>query len=201
MAARRRLPAARAQARLRQRRLDAAGTNGVKGSGRAYPCSVEVGTREAPEGRRGLGLAEGAGEASPAGTMSGSGAGVTSTVASTFRCRHLNLADDAADQRIGLTGSAAFFSPEATSDKLVLHLVTDTWHPKGWAFRCADRVPEDIRAFTMTPIVREARSRFFANGARDASGSSRDARPRATHGGRPRRRRQAAVPPGGGPIP
>jgi hypothetical protein len=39
--------------------------------------------------------------------------------------RHLNLADDAADQRLGLTGSAAFFSPEAAGDKLVLHLLAE----------------------------------------------------------------------------
>ncbi len=34
------------------------------------------------------------------------------------------LADDAARQRIGLTGSTAFFSPEAAGDKLVLHLLS-----------------------------------------------------------------------------
>ena len=39
--------------------------------------------------------------------------------------RHLNLADDALDRRIGLTGSTAFFSPEAKGDKLVLHLLAE----------------------------------------------------------------------------
>lgn len=37
--------------------------------------------------------------------------------------RHLNLAHG--DQRIGLTGSTAPFSPEAAGDKLVLHLLAD----------------------------------------------------------------------------
>ena len=39
--------------------------------------------------------------------------------------RQLNLADDAADQRLGLTGSTAFFSPEAAGDKLILHLLAE----------------------------------------------------------------------------
>jgi len=51
------------------------------------------------------------------------------------------------------------------------YLVTDTWYPNGWAFRFADGVPEDIRTFTMTPIVREAQSGFFANGAQHAEGA------------------------------
>lgn len=38
--------------------------------------------------------------------------------------RHINLADESAGQSIGLTGSAAFFSPEAAGDRLVLHLLS-----------------------------------------------------------------------------
>ena len=38
--------------------------------------------------------------------------------------RHLNLADESAGMSIGLTGSAAFFSPEAAGDKLVLHVLS-----------------------------------------------------------------------------
>ena len=38
--------------------------------------------------------------------------------------RHLNLADGSAGTSVGLTGSAAFFSPEAAGDKLVLHLLS-----------------------------------------------------------------------------
>jgi hypothetical protein len=37
--------------------------------------------------------------------------------------RHLNLADESAGTSIGLTGSAAIFSPEAAGDKLVLHVL------------------------------------------------------------------------------
>jgi predicted secreted hydrolase len=51
------------------------------------------------------------------------------------------------------------------------YLVTDTWYPNGWAFRFGDDVPEDIRSFTMTPIVREAQSGFFANSAQYAEGA------------------------------
>jgi len=38
--------------------------------------------------------------------------------------RHLNLADESAGQSVGLTGSAAAFSPEAAGDKLVLHVLS-----------------------------------------------------------------------------
>lgn len=38
--------------------------------------------------------------------------------------RHLDLADEGAGTSIGLTGSAAPFSPEAAGDKLVLHLLS-----------------------------------------------------------------------------
>jgi hypothetical protein len=38
--------------------------------------------------------------------------------------RHLNLADGSAGTSIGLTGSAAVFSPEAAGDKLVLHALS-----------------------------------------------------------------------------
>ena len=49
--------------------------------------------------------------------------------------------------------------------------MTNTWYPNGWAFRFAEGVPEDIRAFTMTPIVHEAQQGFFANGAQYAEGA------------------------------
>ena len=51
------------------------------------------------------------------------------------------------------------------------YLVTDTWYPNRWEFRFGDDVPEGIRAFAMTPIVREAQSGFFANGAQYAEGA------------------------------
>lgn len=40
--------------------------------------------------------------------------------------RHLNLADEGAGTSLGLTGSAAFYVPEAAGDKLVLHLLSAT---------------------------------------------------------------------------
>lgn len=51
------------------------------------------------------------------------------------------------------------------------YLITDTWYPNGWTFRLDDEVPEDIRTFTMTAIVSEAQSGFFANGAQYAEGA------------------------------
>lgn len=51
------------------------------------------------------------------------------------------------------------------------YLVTDTWYPARWQFRFAEGVPDDIATFTMTPIVREAQSGFFANGAQYCEGA------------------------------
>jgi predicted secreted hydrolase len=48
---------------------------------------------------------------------------------------------------------------------------TDTWYPARWAFRFDEGVPDDIASFTMTPIVREAQSGFFANGAQYSEGA------------------------------
>ena len=49
--------------------------------------------------------------------------------------------------------------------------VTGTWYPARWEFRFAEGVPEDIAVFTMTPIVSEAQSGFFANGAQYCEGA------------------------------
>lgn len=51
------------------------------------------------------------------------------------------------------------------------YLVTDTWYPNRWHFVFDDDVPEDIREFTMTPIVNQAQAGFFANGAQYAEGA------------------------------
>jgi predicted secreted hydrolase len=48
---------------------------------------------------------------------------------------------------------------------------TGTWYPARWEFRFAEGVPEDIALFTMTPIVAEAQSGFFANGAQYCEGA------------------------------
>ena len=46
--------------------------------------------------------------------------------------------------------------------------VTDTWHPNEWKFQFDDSIPEDIRSFTMNPIVQGAQAGFFGNGAQYA---------------------------------
>ncbi len=51
------------------------------------------------------------------------------------------------------------------------YLVTDTWYPAHWEFRFTEGVPDDIATFSMTPIVREAQSGFFANGAQYCEGA------------------------------
>ena len=49
--------------------------------------------------------------------------------------------------------------------------VTDTWYPNEWKFQFDDLVPNDIRNFVMNPIVQEAQSGYFANGAQYAEGA------------------------------
>ena len=48
---------------------------------------------------------------------------------------------------------------------------TGTWYPARWEFRFDDGVPADIAVFSMTPIVSEAQSGFFANGAQYCEGA------------------------------
>ena len=64
------------------------------------------------------------------------------------------------------------------------YLVTDTWYPNRWHFTFTDEVPEDIREFTMTPIVDEAQAGFFANGAQYAEGAVVITAPDGTEVGR-----------------
>lgn len=51
------------------------------------------------------------------------------------------------------------------------YFVTNTWYPNSWSFTLDETVPEDIREFLMTPIVDQAQSGFFANGAQYAEGA------------------------------
>ncbi len=51
------------------------------------------------------------------------------------------------------------------------YLVTNAWYPSRWEFEFDEVVPEDIRAFTMTPIVDMAQVGFFANGQQYAEGA------------------------------
>lgn len=48
---------------------------------------------------------------------------------------------------------------------------TYTWYPNKWEFVFGDDVPEDIRAFTMQPIVSTGQSGFFAGGAQYSEGA------------------------------
>jgi hypothetical protein len=51
------------------------------------------------------------------------------------------------------------------------YALTGTWYPARWEFRFAEGVPDDIAVFTLTPIVAEAQSGFFANGAQYCEGA------------------------------
>ncbi len=46
-----------------------------------------------------------------------------------------------------------------------MYRVTHTWYPNKWEFSFDENVPEDIRNFTMTPIVQGGQSGFNASGA------------------------------------
>ncbi len=48
---------------------------------------------------------------------------------------------------------------------------TYTWYPNTWEFTFGEDVPEDIRVFTMEPIVSGGQSGFFANGAQYSEGA------------------------------
>lgn len=49
--------------------------------------------------------------------------------------------------------------------------VTNTWYPNKWEFKFDEMVPEDIRVFTMTPIVQTGQSGFNASGAQYSEGA------------------------------
>ena len=48
---------------------------------------------------------------------------------------------------------------------------TNTWYPDRWEFQFGAEVPEDIRTFTMVPIVSSGQSGFFADGDQYAEGA------------------------------
>ena len=48
---------------------------------------------------------------------------------------------------------------------------THTWYPNRWEFQFGADVPEDIRAFTMEPIVATGQAGFFANGGQYSEGA------------------------------
>ncbi len=50
------------------------------------------------------------------------------------------------------------------------YFITNTWYPDHWEFKFQDMVPEDIRHFTMTPIVNGGQTGFNASGAQYSEG-------------------------------
>lgn len=48
--------------------------------------------------------------------------------------------------------------------------ITHTWYPNRWTFKFGEDLPEDIRNFTMTPIVEGGQSGFNASGAQYSEG-------------------------------
>lgn len=52
-----------------------------------------------------------------------------------------------------------------------LYPATHTWHPNRWHFSFDDTMPKDIREFTMTQIVPEAQTNFFANASQYNEGA------------------------------
>lgn len=52
-----------------------------------------------------------------------------------------------------------------------LYPVTNVWYPQEWKFSFDEDVPEDIRNFTMIPIVNVGQSGFFANGLHYSEGA------------------------------
>jgi predicted secreted hydrolase len=53
----------------------------------------------------------------------------------------------------------------------MLYPVTNTWHPNRWHFSFDNTMPADIREFTMTQIVPEAQTNFFANASQYNEGA------------------------------
>lgn len=50
------------------------------------------------------------------------------------------------------------------------YFVTNTWYPDHWEFQFQEMVPEDIRHFTMTPIVQGGQTGYNASGAQYSEG-------------------------------
>ncbi len=53
-----------------------------------------------------------------------------------------------------------------------LYWPTGTWYPNHWTYTFGEDVPEQIRTFSMKPIVEGGQSGFFANGAQYSEGAT-----------------------------
>jgi len=79
------------------------------------------------------------------------------------------------------TGSVQLFTGKVVIDDWVrststpdpaLYTPTNTWHPNRWTYSFGDDVPEELRTFTMAPIVEGGQSGFFAHGPQYSEGAS-----------------------------
>jgi hypothetical protein len=52
-----------------------------------------------------------------------------------------------------------------------LYWPTNTWYPNHWSYTFGEDVPEEVRSFTMEPIVAGGQSGFFATGAQYSEGA------------------------------
>ena len=50
------------------------------------------------------------------------------------------------------------------------YFITNTWYPDHWEFKFQEMIPEDIRHFTMTPIVKGGQTGYNASGAQYSEG-------------------------------
>jgi hypothetical protein len=51
------------------------------------------------------------------------------------------------------------------------YAVTGTWYPNKWEFHFGPEVPEDIRNFSMEPIVQSGQTAFFGHGPEYSEGA------------------------------
>ncbi|HYA33702.1 MAG TPA: lipocalin-like domain-containing protein [Candidatus Bathyarchaeia archaeon] len=58
-----------------------------------------------------------------------------------------------------------------SSPNHALYPVTHTWHPNKWEFSFDANLPDELRAFTMVPIVDSGQTNFFANGSQYSEGA------------------------------
>lgn len=49
---------------------------------------------------------------------------------------------------------------------------SNTWHPNRWTYAFGDDIPEELRSFSMAPIVDGGQSGFFAHGVQYSEGAS-----------------------------
>ena len=94
----------------------------------------------------------------PPGTM-------TATVAGKYIER-----DGSAQDVTGEMTVAEWIRSEDTPDP-AQYWPTNAWYPNHWSFRLDPALPDEVRTFTMTPIVKSGQSGFFASGEQYSEGA------------------------------